>query len=155
MFSHIRKDAFSIFQCKCLGNVGTYIWTWAATILSYLRCGRYPSFLAFELCPLLLWRTAALRVQPHIGCRRFNTSNSHHRSCLCWRAGVLGSRRGRSRERLLLWRWTWLTCHWQRGAVVPLNQLTQNQRRLRLQAKLTCRHRHTTKQPFKNRYTYK
>lgn len=62
------------------------------TILSYLRCGRYPSFLAFELCPLLLWCIAALRVQPCAGGRRFSTSNSHHRAGLCWRAGVLGSR---------------------------------------------------------------
>lgn len=57
-----------------------------------LGCGRYPSFLAFELRPLLLWCAAALRVQPCAGGRRFSTS-SYDRACLHRRTGVLGSRR--------------------------------------------------------------
>lgn len=61
--------------------------------IPYLGRGWYPSFLALELRPLLLWCTAALRVQPCTGGRRFSTSG-HHRACLCCRTGVLGSRRG-------------------------------------------------------------
>lgn len=112
--------------------------------IPYLGRGWYPSFLALELRPLLLWCTAALRVQPCARGRRFSTSG-HHRACLCCRTGVLGSRRGWSRGRLLLrWR-TGLTCQRQGGAGVPLNQLAQHKRRLWLQPKLTCRHRHTKK----------
>lgn len=61
--------------------------------MPHLGRGRYPSFLALKLHPLLLWCAAALRVQPCAGGRSFSTRD-HHRACLCWRTGVLGSRRG-------------------------------------------------------------
>ena len=102
---------------------------------------------------MLLRCTATLRVQPCARGRRFSTSSSHHWACLCWRAGVLRSRRGWSRGRLLLWWRTGLTCQRQGGAGVPLNQLAQHKRRLWLQAKLTwahTRYRHRTRTLHRN-----